>query len=43
MGFVGISLIIAASPDLTNFGSSSITLPVLLSFLDKISENLQAM
>jgi hypothetical protein len=34
IGFYGTSLIMAASPDLTNFGSSSITLPVLLSFFD---------
>jgi hypothetical protein len=34
MGLVGTSLIIAASPDLTNLGSSSMTLPVRLSFFD---------
>jgi hypothetical protein len=42
MGFWGTNLIMAASPDLTNFGSSSITLPVLLSFFERISANLQA-
>jgi len=43
IGLVGTNLIIAASPDLTNFGSSSMTLPVLLSFFERISANLQAM
>jgi hypothetical protein len=37
IGFVGTNLTIAASPDLTNFGSSSMTLPVLLSFFETIS------
>ena len=37
IGLVGTNLIIAASPDLTNFGSSSITFPVLLSFFERIS------
>lgn len=35
-GLVGINLMIAASPDLMNFGSSSRTFPVLLSIFDKI-------
>ena len=42
IGFVGFNVIIAASPDLTNFGYSSKTLPVLLSILDLICKNLQA-
>jgi hypothetical protein len=37
IGFVGTNLTIAASPDLTYFGSSSMTLPVLLSFFETIS------
>jgi len=37
IGFVGTNLTMAASPDLTNFGSSSMTLPVLLSFFERIS------
>jgi hypothetical protein len=43
IGLVGINLIMAASPDLMNLGSSSMALPVLLSFFDRISWNLQAM
>jgi hypothetical protein len=42
IGLVGFNVIIAASPDFTNFGSSYKTLPVLLSILDFISWNLQA-
>jgi hypothetical protein len=34
MGLVGTNLIIPASPVFKNLGSSSITLPVLLSILD---------
>merc|ERR1712159_333725 len=43
MGFWGISSIMAQSPDLILEGSSSITVPVLLSILFLILENLQAM
>jgi len=43
IGLVGIKLTIAASPYLTNFGSSSRTAPFLLSILLIISANLQAM
>jgi hypothetical protein len=43
IGFYGTNLIIAASPLLTNLGSSSMALPVLLSFFETISANLQAM
>jgi len=39
---LGIKITIAASPVLMNFGSSSRTTPVLLSILDLISANLQA-
>merc|ERR1711921_18988 len=42
MGLEGISLTMAASPDLINFGLSSVDLPVRLSTFSKISENLQA-
>jgi len=42
MGFVGIKVIIAASLVLTNFGSSSRTLPLLLSILEWSLLNLQA-
>jgi hypothetical protein len=42
IGFVGINFIIAASPDFKNFGSSSITFPVLLSIFDIIFSNLHA-
>jgi hypothetical protein len=42
IGFYGTNLIIAASPLLTNLGSSSMALPVLLSFFETISANLQA-
>jgi len=42
IGFDGTKVIIAASPVLTNFGSSSRTTPVLLSILLLISANLQA-
>lgn len=42
IGFVGINLIKAASPDFKNFGSSSITFPVLLSIFDIIFSNLHA-
>lgn len=43
IGFDGVRMIKAESPFLTNFGSSSIALPVLLSILAWISVNLQAM
>jgi hypothetical protein len=43
IGFDGVRMIKAESPFLMNFGSSSIALPVLLSILDWISVNLQAM
>jgi len=43
IGLVGFKMTIAASLDLTCFGSSSKTLPVLLSILDKMLSNLQAM
>jgi len=43
IGLDGIILTIAASPDLIDFGNSSVTLPVLLSILFSISANLQAM
>jgi len=43
MGLVGIKVTIAASLVLMNLGSSSKTLPDLLSILVWISENLQAM
>jgi len=42
IGFDGIKVTKAASPVLMNFGSSSRTTPVLLSILDLISANLQA-
>jgi len=42
IGFDGVKLIIAASPVLMNFGSSSSTTPVLLSIFDLISANLHA-
>jgi len=42
IGLVGTKVTIAASLDLTAFGSSSRTLPVLLSILEWIMENLQA-
>jgi len=41
-GFDGVKVIIAASPDLMNFGSSSRTAPFLLSIFDLISANLHA-
>jgi hypothetical protein len=37
IGFDGTILTMQACPDLTNFGNSSNTLPVLLSIDDKIS------
>jgi hypothetical protein len=43
IGLVGIKVTIAASPVLMNLGSSSNSLPVLLSILEWISWNLQAM
>jgi hypothetical protein len=43
IGLVGTKVIMAASPDLMNFGSSSRTAPFLLSILHLISANLQAM
>merc|ERR1712187_209298 len=43
IGLDGVSLTMAASPDLIDFGSSSVTLPVLLSILFSILVNLQAM
>jgi hypothetical protein len=43
MGFWGIILTMAASPDLMALGSASMTFPVLLSILLSISSNLQAM
>merc|ERR1719383_338120 len=43
MGLLGISLTMAASPDLTNLGLSSMDLPVRLSIFSLISANLQAM
>lgn len=42
IGLVGVRMIKAESPFLTNFGSSSMALPVLLSILHWISVNLQA-
>merc|ERR1712054_300321 len=42
IGFDGVILTIAASPDLIDLGNSSVTLPVLLSILFSISVNLQA-
>ena len=42
-GFDGVKVIIAASPDLMNFGSSSRMAPFLLSIFDLISANLHAM
>jgi len=42
IGLVGTNLIIAESPVLMNFGSSSIALPVLLSIFSLISANLTA-
>jgi len=42
IGLDGINVIKAASPVFMNFGSSSITAPVLLSILDLISANLHA-
>merc|ERR1719261_283740 len=42
IGLDGIILTMAASPDLMDFGNSSVTLPVLLSILFSISVNLQA-
>merc|ERR1719458_2287352 len=43
MGLLGISLTMAASPDLMNLGASSVDFPVRLSTFSKISANLQAM
>merc|ERR1711937_809729 len=43
MGFWGMSSIMAASPDLTTWGSSSRTLPSRLSILVRILAHLQAM
>lgn len=43
IGLVGIMVMIPASLDFKNFGSSSSTLPDLLSILVCNSENLQAM
>jgi len=43
IGLVGIKVIMAASPVLMNFGSSSRMAPFLLSILHLISANLQAM
>ena len=43
IGLVGFMITKAESPFLMNFGSSSVALPVLLSILDLISWNLQAM
>jgi len=43
MGFYGTKVAMAASPDFKNLGSSSITLPVLLSIFSCNSANLQAM
>jgi hypothetical protein len=43
IGLVGSNLTIQASPDFTNLGSTSSSLPVRLSILDLISANLQAM
>ena len=42
IGLVGFILTIQAYPDLTNFGYSSKTLPVLLSIEEIISSNLTA-
>lgn len=42
-GLVGLRTMRAESPFLTNLGSSSVALPVLLSILAVISWNLQAM
>lgn len=42
MGFEGMSLTMAASPDLTNLGAFSIDLPVRRSIFSKSSENLHA-
>jgi hypothetical protein len=42
MGFDGIILTIAASPDLRNFGASSIDLPDRRSTFSSNSANLQA-
>jgi len=42
MGLEGIRTIMAASPVLTNLGSSSNYLPVLLSIFSKMLENLHA-
>merc|ERR1719342_2007483 len=43
IGLEGISLTMAASPELMNLGASSVDLPVRLSTFSKISENLHAM
>lgn len=43
MGLEGFKTTMAESPFLMNLGSSSVALPVLLSILDWISWNLQAM
>ena len=43
IALVGFKVIIAASLDLTCFGSSSKILPVLLSILEMMLSNLQAM
>lgn len=43
IGLVGCKVMMAASLDFKPLGSSSITLPVLLSILVCNSENLQAM
>jgi len=42
IGLVGTMVTIAASPVLTNFGSSSRTAPLRLSIFEIISANLQA-
>jgi hypothetical protein len=42
MDLVAFKVAIQASPDLTNFGSASSSLPVLLSILEWIVSNLQA-
>merc|ERR1711887_298069 len=43
MGLLGTKVTIAASPDLMNFGLSSVDLPVRRSTFSLISANLQAM
>jgi len=42
MAFYGFMIAMHASPDLTNFGSSSRTLPVLLSIFSTNDSNLTA-